>query len=63
MPGRIEALEAELENLHHRMAEPDFYRENSETIRKATEDAERLPQEIDGLLHRWAELEERNRDN
>ena len=63
LPGRIEALEAELENLHHRMAEPDFYREKPETIRKATEDAERLPQEIDGLLHRWAELEERNRDN
>ncbi len=62
LPARIEALEAELEELHRRMAAPEFYREDPEIIRKATEDAERLPVDIDDLLHRWAELEERSQD-
>ena len=59
LPARIEALEAELKRLHLRMAEPDFFRGDPEAIRGATEDAEQLPEEIDRLLHRWAELEER----
>lgn len=62
LPAQIEALEKELDRLHRQMAGPEFFREAPETIRKATEDAERLPREIDELLHRWTELEERDQD-
>ena len=41
------------------MAEPDFFKEDAEEIRKAKESAQRLPEEIDALLSRWADLDER----
>ncbi|MFO8174110.1 MAG: ATP-binding cassette domain-containing protein, partial [Longimicrobiales bacterium] len=60
LPSRIQALEEELASLHGRMADPEFFKEAPTAIRKVTERAERLPEEIDELLHRWAELEERS---
>ncbi|MEQ8329755.1 MAG: ATP-binding cassette domain-containing protein [Longimicrobiales bacterium] len=60
LPGRIEALEAELETLHARMADPAFYRGDPEAIREATERAQALPAAIDEAFTRWAELDERS---
>jgi len=57
LPGRIEALEEELSLLHERMSAPDFFKGDPEEIRKATEESQRLPEEIDALYSRWAELE------
>ena len=57
LPGKISALEAELEALHARMAAADFYRGAPADIQAATARAARLPQEIDELFARWAELE------
>ena len=60
LPGRIEALEETLGRLHERMAAPEFFKEDPEEIRRATEEAQRLPREIEELFTRWAELDERS---
>ena len=59
LPARIEALEAELEQLHTRMAAPDFFRSDPEEIRAATDRTQEIPGEIEVLFARWAELDER----
>ena len=58
LPGRIEALEEELGRVHERMARPEFFKENREAIRSATDRSRLLQEEIDALYARWAELEE-----
>ncbi len=60
LPGRIELLEQELGLLHENMAAPDFFKRDPEEIRKAKEDSQRLPGEIEALFSRWAELDERD---
>lgn len=60
LPGRIEALENELVLLHERMADPEFFKGDPEEIRKASEASQRLPEEIENLFFRWAELDERS---
>ncbi len=57
LPGRIEALEEELRVLHERMSDPVFFKGDAEEIRKATEESQRLPGEIEALYSRWAELD------
>jgi ATP-binding cassette subfamily F protein uup len=57
LPGRIEALEEELNLLHERMAAPEFFRGDPEAIRRATEESRRIPKEIEALYARWAELD------
>lgn len=59
LPGRIEALEKELEGLHERMADPEFFRSPPEAIRQARDRVEALPGEIEAAFQRWAELDER----
>ena len=59
LPGRIEALESELEALHEGMAQPDFFREDPGEITRIRDRVEALPIEIDALMDRWAELDER----
>ncbi len=63
IPTRIEALEEELEALHRRMADPAFFREDPEEIRRVKEGSQRLPGEIEALFARWAELDERKSGN
>jgi ATP-binding cassette subfamily F protein uup len=57
--ARIEAMEQELEQLHANMAEPGFFRGDPDEIRKASDRAAALPQEIEALFARWAELDQR----
>jgi len=57
--ARIEAMEQELEQLHATMSEPGFFRGDAEEIRKASDRAAALPQEIETTFARWAELDER----
>jgi ATP-binding cassette subfamily F protein uup len=59
LPGRIEALEAELAALHARMADPGFFRDGAEAVRATTERCQELPREIEAAFARWAELDER----
>ena len=57
LPGRITALESELDELHRRMAEPGFYKNAPADIQTATARTLSIPPELDRLFARWAELE------
>ncbi len=57
IPGRITALEAELDELHRRMAEPGFYKNAPGEIQAATARTLSIPQELDRLFARWEELD------
>jgi ABC transport system ATP-binding/permease protein len=59
LPAIIEELERELEELHRRMAHPEFFRGDLETIREATSRSQALPLEIESAYARWGELDER----
>ena len=60
LPAQLEALEAELEELHERMADPAFFQKPQEETRPVVERSQALPQEIDEAFTRWAELDERS---
>ena len=57
IPGRITALEAERDDLHRRMAAPEFYKSPPADIQAATTRAAKIPTRLDQLYARWAELE------
>ncbi|MDD4340608.1 MAG: ATP-binding cassette domain-containing protein [Kiritimatiellae bacterium] len=57
IPGRITALEAELDEWHRQMADPGFYKGTPAAIQAATARAAEIPPELDRLYLRWAELE------
>lgn len=58
LPGKIEKLEAELEELTSTLNDPDFYRRSPEDIKTVTERAEEVPLELEAAYERWTELEE-----
>ena len=57
IPGRITALEAELDELHRRMAGADFYKNAPADIQAITARAGALPAELERLFARWADLD------
>jgi ABC transport system ATP-binding/permease protein len=57
LPGRIEALEEEQAQWHGRMADPGFYRQDGESIARATQRATELAAELEAAYRRWEELE------
>ena len=57
LPGRIEALETELEQIHGAMADPDFYRDNGHQVSAAKARLESLEGELARVYARWEELE------
>ncbi len=59
LPARIEALETERDDLHGRIAGPDFYKESGDAIAAALSRAEVVGQEIDAAYARWHALESR----
>jgi len=56
LPRRIETLETELAQLHERMADPAFYREQGEEVAAATARLQSLEGELEGAYGRWEEL-------
>jgi len=58
LPRRIEALEAEQQELYQRMADPGFYKQEGEIIVQANQRLEQLKQELTAAYQRWEELEE-----
>ncbi len=58
LPKRIEKLEAELEELHATLNDPEFYRRPPAEIKLVTERAEAVPHELETAYDRWAELDE-----
>jgi len=57
LPQRIEVLETELSELHQRMADPAFYRQEPAEIVKTKARLEALQNEIAEAYRRWEELE------
>jgi ATP-binding cassette subfamily F protein uup len=60
LPALIEALEAEQAQLHVRLADPAFYRQDGQEIAVATKRVEALGAELDAAYRRWDELEPRS---
>ncbi len=58
LPGRIEALEADIAALHEQMNDPGFYSNDHTVVAAAAVRMEVLEAELDALLTRWDELEE-----
>ncbi|MFH0943901.1 MAG: ATP-binding cassette domain-containing protein [Planctomycetota bacterium] len=58
IPGRIEALEEEEEQIHAAMSADGFYRSDPEEIRRLTSRLPVLKQELEAAYERWAELDE-----
>ena len=59
LPATIEQLEAELDLLQQKMADPQFFRSDAADVKAATERAKELPGIIESAYDRWAELDER----
>ncbi len=57
LPGRIEALETEQEQLHARLADPAFYRQGGEPVTAAQGRLGALEAELEQAYGRWQELE------
>lgn len=57
LPEKVEALEARMAELTECMNEPDFYRQDAETVTRHTAEVESLQTELDAAYNRWEELE------
>ena len=60
LPGRIDALEAEVRELNDAIVGPEFYREEADEIRRTLARAEEAQRELDEAYARWLELESRS---
>jgi ATP-binding cassette subfamily F protein uup len=60
LPKRIEALEAEEQQLNARVASAGFYKEGAEAIAATMARIEAIAKELGATYARWHELEERS---
>lgn len=58
LPGRIDEVEKGIEALQAEISDPAFYQQSADVTAAVLSRIEVLQQELDGLLERWAELEE-----
>jgi len=61
LPGRIEGMEAEQEQLNALVASPEFYKEGQEKIHRTLARLEELQEALLDAYARWDELESRSR--
>ncbi len=59
LPGKIEAIEKEEAELNERLSSPDIYKEPAEDIRAWQARLDAIPAELEAMLERMIELEER----
>ncbi len=57
LPQKIEALEAEQQQIHASLADPKFYRGSGDKINAVKARLEELEKELAGVYSRWEELE------
>jgi ATP-binding cassette subfamily F protein uup len=60
LPGRIDALEAEIGRLEETIAGPEFYKEGAAEIARILARAEEARRELDEAYARWIDLEPRS---
>ncbi|AKS41868.1 ABC transporter ATPase [Wenzhouxiangella marina] len=58
LPGRVEALEAEIAALGEAMNQLDFFKQDPESIARTTARAQQLQTELEAAYQRWEELED-----
>ena len=58
MPERIEALEAEQEQLYAQMSDPDFYRREGDDVAQVKARLDAIAQELEAAYKRWEMLEQ-----
>ena len=59
LPAQIEALETEQQRLRHESESAEFYKERAEHIAAVLARIDQISHELEGLLARWLEFEER----
>ena len=59
LPEQIDQLEVKLQLIHETMANPDFFKGDSDEIRAATEQVAEVEGEIERAMDRWAALGDR----
>ena len=57
LPGKIEALESEIGELHAAMGNPEFYQQSGDEIAAAQERLKNWEAELEAAFERWQELE------
>ena len=57
LPGKIEAIEAEQQDLFEKMADPEFYRNEGPEVSKVGRRAEEIEHLLAEMYERWDELE------
>ena len=60
LPALISNLEKEQQELYTSMSNPDFFKQNGQTISSAQDRLEVIKEELEELVVRWVELEELN---
>jgi ATP-binding cassette subfamily F protein uup len=58
LPGKIEQLEREIQELHTAMAQPEFYQQAGEAIAAETANLRKLESDLSTAYERWEELEQ-----
>ncbi|MFN2359805.1 MAG: ATP-binding cassette domain-containing protein [Marinobacter sp.] len=58
LPGQIEALESELENLRQRISDPEFYSGPADNVSATLADLADKEARLEKIIERWMELEE-----
>lgn len=61
LPGRIEAMEEEQEQLYASMGDPGFYKQEGAQIATANDRLEMIKKELAFAYQRWEELENRRK--
>lgn len=57
LPKKLEKLEAQQQQLHAQLAEPGFYQQDPEKVKKVVEQSGKIDAELAILFKRWEELE------
>jgi ATP-binding cassette subfamily F protein uup len=60
IPVRIDELEAAIEEIHSRLADPSFYQKSGDLVAGARLELKNLEDELDRLYKRWEELDGKN---
>ncbi len=58
LPGMIESMEAELDGLYKKLADPEFYKGDGSRVAEAKAKIGKLEKDIAGAYERWALLEQ-----
>ena len=57
LPGRIEALEARLAELHVQMADPAYHRQGADKIAANKQELGQVERDLEAAYARWGELD------